>query len=271
MTDKNIHLTRIVRCLSRVGGTLGFRRKTQSTKAFILVLAFSLCGFTSANAQYTSTQYKFNESAILSGGEVDQTSGSYKSRAGVGETGIGNQTGTLFQANSGFETTDEEYLDVNLTGGLFDLGLMTSTTTKTFTTNFEVRAYISHGYSARVVGPAPQLVSSTPTGRSLSPMSTRGPSVQGTEQYGLNLRANTIPAIGSPIQQIPDATFSFGYATSDYDVVDQYKYVDGDVIARSDKSSGYTKYFMSFIANVAENTSGGEYSTAHTVVVTANY
>jgi hypothetical protein len=256
MTDKKQNISGKLGLLSRV---------------VLFVMFLTLSKFSFASAQYTSTQYKFNESAILSGGEVDQTSGSYKSRAGVGETGIGNQTGTLFQANSGFETTDEEYLDVNLTGGLFDLGLMTSSTTKTFTTNFEVRAYIAHGYSARVVGPAPQLLSSTPTGRSLSPMSTRGPSVQGSEQYGLNLRANTTPAIGSPVQQIPDATFSFGYATADYDVLDEYKYVDGDVVARSDKSSGYTKYFMSFIANVAESTSGGEYSTAHTVVVTANY
>jgi hypothetical protein len=90
-----------------------------------LVLLVEVFGFSNAFAQYSSSQYKFNESAVMSGGDVDQSSTSYRSRNGVGEIGIGNQTGTLFQANSGFVTSDEEYLDVNVSGGEWDLGYMT--------------------------------------------------------------------------------------------------------------------------------------------------
>jgi hypothetical protein len=142
--------------------------------------------------------------------------------------------------------------------------------TSSFSTDFEVRAYVSHGYSASIVGPPPRL-RSAPTAKQLTAMSTRAVSSPGIEQYGVNLRANTTPSVGSAMQQIPDSSFSFGYATADYNVPNEFKYVDGDVIARSDKSSGYTRYFISFIANVGPNTPGGEYFTSHTVVVLANY
>ena len=94
----------------------------------------------------------------------------------------------------------------------------------------------------------------------------------GNEQFGINLRANTAPATaGADPNQIPDPSFSFGQAASGYDTVNQYKYVKGDSIAFSDKSSGVTEFTMTYMININTVTPGGVYVMEHNLVATAMF
>jgi hypothetical protein len=103
-------------------------------------------------------------------------------------------------------------------------------------------------------------------------MSSNGSSAPGTEQYGINVVANTAPAsFGADPAQDPDPTFSFGEAAANYDTANSYRYNSGETIARAIKNSGKTDYTISHIANISSTTPGGSYSGAHTLICTGTY
>jgi len=89
---------------------------------------------------------------------------------------------------------------------------------------------------------------------------------------GMNLAANTSPTtFGAVPVQIPDSTFSFGVATSNYNTANQYMYVNGDTIASSPKSSGETDYTISYILNITNITPGGTYTMNQAIVATSTF
>jgi hypothetical protein len=103
-------------------------------------------------------------------------------------------------------------------------------------------------------------------------MATTAASSAGTEQFGINLRANTSPAtFGAEPVQVPDGTFSFGTVASGYSTVNQYRYVKGETIASSGRSSGETDYTISYIMNISSVTPGGTYTMDHNLVATATF
>jgi hypothetical protein len=94
----------------------------------------------------------------------------------------------------------------------------------------------------------------------------------GTEQFGINLVANTAPTtFGANPSQAPDASFSFGQAAAGYDTPNYFKYVTGDTIAYSNKSSGETDYTISYLFNVSNATPGGQYTLHHVLVATSTF
>lgn len=106
----------------------------------------------------------------------------------------------------------------------------------------------------------------------LNPMATQAASSAGTEQFGINLVANTSPAtFGADPVQYPDNTFSFGTVASGYDTPNLYKYVKYDTVANSARSSGTSIYTVSYIYNVGTTTAGGTYTFNHVLVATATY
>jgi hypothetical protein len=103
-------------------------------------------------------------------------------------------------------------------------------------------------------------------------MSTQGSSSVGTEQFGINLRANTSPTtFGADPSQSPDSSFSYGYAAPGYDTPNQYKFAKNDVIAKSDKSSGQTDFTISYIYNISALSTAGQYVFNQDLVVVATF
>lgn len=222
-----------------------------------------------ASGQSSSPNYSIEESYIGPGGLLDANSDNYNIRASLGDTGIGNGTSASYELWAGYTTTDVEYIEMMVTGVSINLGVLTEGTTATTNGTFYVRNYISHGYVVTTMSDPPINTSYT-----MQAMGTRGASVAGTEQFGINLVANTAPAtFGTDPVQNPDATpaFGFGYAVGDYNVTNEFKYAKGDIIARSDSSSGRTDYTISYIYNISDLTPGGVYFFAHDIVATATY
>ncbi|HEY1063990.1 MAG TPA: hypothetical protein VGE30_01695 [Candidatus Saccharimonadales bacterium] len=208
-----------------------------------------------------------NEVFMGSGGSLESCSGSYCAKMSLGETAVGNTSSANYQAQAGFNTDREPFLEFVVSNTNLDLGILTSTSTKTANATFSVKSYLSSGYVVKQTSPGP-----TNGSYALIGMSTPAASAVGTEQFGLNLRANTSPVtFGANPSQAPDTSFSHGQVASGYNTPNQYKYVQNDTIAYSDESSGQTNYTISYIFNVSNLTAGGTYTLRHVLVATATY
>jgi hypothetical protein len=218
--------------------------------------ALCVCAGSIAYAQSSSTNYKVEESFFGTGGELDPSSTNYKAKQSAGETTVGNSASTNYQFQGGFTTSNEPLLEFAVNGGTYDLGILDYGNTSYTAASFTVRNYLSSGYVVRVNGQAPSLSDSSHT---LTAMNAAATSQTGVEQFGINMVDNSIPNVGSNPAQVPDNTFSFGTAVAGYDTANMFKFVDGDTIAMSPKSSGQTNYALSIIANVARETPAGQY------------
>lgn len=217
-------------------------------------------------AQSTSTNYMVNEFKFGIGGELDPSSASYRGQQS-GEMTVGNTASTSYQAQAGFNTTDVPYLEFVVTNASIDLGYLSLNNTKTANATFYVRAYLSSGYVVRTESNPP-----TNGSYNMSGMLAAGSASPGTEQFGINLVANTLPAtFGANPTHSPDSSFGFGAAAAGYNTPNTYKYVKGDVIASSAKSSGQTNYTLSYIFNISPTTPAGQFVLSHILVATATY
>ena len=211
-------------------------------------------------AQYQSTNYSLNEIFFGNGSSLQSNSTSYSAQISVGETGIGNSKGNAYQAQNGFNTSDTPELAVNVTGGLFDLGVLSTASVAYASTTFTIENYLSSGYVAYIAGGAP---TDGPGGHALTSLSTPTLSSPGTEQFGINLTHNTSPSVGIVPQQIPDTSFSFGQVATNYDQQNEFEFVPNSEVAYSNSSTGETQYTMSFIENISPYTPGGVYGNVN--------
>lgn len=217
----------------------------------------------------TSTNYMVNESSFSSGSGINSNSASYNARGSVGDLGVGEASSTSYYAYAGPISPSEEYLELNITGGTVDLGTINTSTTGTGSSTFYVRTYINGSYIVTTMSNPP-----TNGSKSLAGMASAGSSTQGTEQFGINLVANTSPVSqGANPSLLPNSGFANGIAAPGYDTTNQYKYVVGDTIAKSGtgRAWGQTNYTISYIANAGPVTTGGTYSMNHDIVCIPTY
>ena len=243
------------------------KKTLNKTKTLLVALALSMFFPLQVLAQSSSPNYRLEETFFGTGGELDASSPNYRAQQSVGENTTGNTGSTNFQANAGFNTKEEPYLEVSTTGGATDLGDLSPSAASVTTSTFYVRAYLASGYSVLIVSNPP-----TYGTEQINSLSSQTASSAGTEQFGINLAVNTSPAsFGAIPSQSPDSTFGFGYATSNYDDANLYQYIKGDTIARSDKSSGRTNYTISYLYNISTLSPAGEYIFTQDLVVVATY
>jgi hypothetical protein len=236
---------------------------------FLCTLAGFLFLSPVARAQYSGTNYKIEEAQVGAvGGDNDLEGTSFQGRAGVGDTAIGLVAGATYQAVGGFTTSDIPELEVSVGTLNLNLGDATPSTTLTGVSSFGVRVYLSNGYTVYTRGGVPTNQSGVP----LPGLAVNTTSTPGTEQFGINLVANTAPTtFGSIPQQLPDASFSFGSVAVNYNTANSYRYVDGEAIAQSTQSSGVTNYTVSYIVNIAPITDAGTYTMRHQMIVVGTY
>jgi hypothetical protein len=97
-------------------------------------------------------------------------------------------------------------------------------------------------------------------------MSTNQASTIGKSQFGLNLRANTVPQIGS--NPVGPGT---GTPTANYNQVNRFRFVNGETIAHATEAQDYKKYTISYLVNISKDQAPGVYSTTLTYVCLANF
>ncbi|CAN5413136.1 hypothetical protein BH10PAT4_BH10PAT4_1020 [soil metagenome] len=107
-----------------------------------------------------------------------------------------------------------------------------------------------------------------PVGGTALPSYSSSASAPGTAGFGINLKANTTPAIGS------NASGGSGAAVGAYNTADQFTFVGGNVatqIASAGAATNATTYVVSYVANIAALTPAGAYTTTFTYVATPNF
>jgi len=145
-----------------------------------------------------------------------------------------------------------------------DLGTVTASTTGSCSHTMTAGSNATNGYTISYIA-APTLTDSasdtiTETG------ATGSTSTQGSEQFGLNLKANTTPTIG--------AEPSGGSATlaANYNTADTFSFTtSGANVATTSGPSGTTTFTVSYITNIANTTEAGDYAMTQTYNVVANY
>ena len=232
-----------------------WRRDLVIVAVSVMVLVVS-CSSPTFAFQSSSANYGVDEAFFGTGGELDSSSANYRAKQAAGELTVGNSASANYQFNGGFNTTDTPLLELAVNGGTYDLGILDYGNTSSVQASFTVRNYLSSGYVVLLNGKSPSLADGSHT---LAPMSVLANSQTGTEQFGVNVVANTVPAVGANPSQVPDSTFSFGTAVAGYDTPNMFKFADGDTIAMSPKSSGQTNYALSIIANISRSTPAGQY------------
>ncbi len=243
--------------------------------SFVIVAAASLLlgavSPLSATAQQSSsTNYQVNDVYFGAGGDLNDCSTNYCAKEALGETGVGNTKSTSYQAQAGFNTDRNPYLVFSITGGSVNLGVLSVGSTAVTTATFSVKSYNSSGYIVQIASTAP--IDTAPGHHILNPLAAPTASAAGTEQFGMNLVANTSPTtFGAGPVQVPSSSYSFGQVSSGYNTPNLYKYVNGDTVAYSNTSTGETDYTASYIYNISGVTPDGEYTFSGVLVATATF
>jgi hypothetical protein len=221
-----------------------------------------------AVATYSSTNYGIDEVYMGAGSVNNAASASYQACASLGATGAGNSSSANYQANAGPCTTADPYLEFSVTNPNTDLGILSSSSTAKTTATFYVRTYLASGYIV-VNASDPPSAGAGGAYHQLTNLASPTSPVTGTEQFGINLVANT--GFGADPVQVPSSSYSYGAAYTDYDQTDKFKYVKGDTIAYSNSSSGETDYTISYIYNISDVTPAGVYVLNHNLVCTSTF
>lgn len=232
-----------------------------------LVVGLLLCLPPSTGSAQSSTNYQIQEDFVGGGGSSQSSSTNYNAQDSIGAPAVDNGTGTNYQAQAGATTTAEPTLTFSVNTASVSLGSLSTSITRTGTATFNVLNYTSYGYIVQIIGNTP-----SNGAHNLTNLSSPTAPATNTEQFGINLVANTNPiTYGANPTQVPDSSFSFGAAASGYDTANAYKYVSGNTIATATKSSGQTNYTISYIANISNNAPGGSYSGNQVIVCTGTY
>jgi hypothetical protein len=235
-----------------------------------LLLAGLLFLVGTAAAQGSSTYYRIDESYIGPGGNLESNSDQYGLEPGqssLNGTAGGEGSSTDYRIQSGTPTTSDPRLSCVVNTASTSFGALSTSVTSTGTATFSVLNYTSYGYNVSILGTPPSNGS-----HSLTPMASTAAALAGSEQFGINLVANTSPTtIGAAPVQVPDNTFAFGAAAANYNTANNYRYNSGETIASAPKSSGQTNFTISYVVNVSTTTPGGKYSGQQEIVCTGTY
>ncbi len=230
----------------------------------LLCLCCCLVGSAYADAPLKSAHFEFDETTIGGGGLVQENSAHYQAGEFLGDLAIGNSASSNFQLNSGFDTTGEPALTFMVDSSAINFGTFSTATASVTTSAFEVIDYTSYGYVVQIYGNPP-----TNGSHVIQPMSTTDVSQAGTEQFGINVVANSSPV---PVGADPNnSIFGVGQAAANYNTANHYRYVSGETLADGPKSSGNTIYTISYLVNVSSTTPGGQYTSNQTLICIGTY
>ena len=142
-----------------------------------------------------------------------------------------------------------------------NLGNLSTHNVRTGISQFTTATNAQSGFTVQVSG-----TTLTSGNNVISTPASPTPSIIGTDQFGINLRANS----GIGVGQDPVGP-GVGVVSPGYDVPNQFMYNDGDIIASSSTPSNDQTFTVSYIANISATQPPGVYSTTITFVCVGNF
>lgn len=155
----------------------------------------------------------------------------------------------------------DETLTFTLTAATVALGSLSTSSTGSGTSTMSAATNAASGYSITVNG-----TTLTSGANTITALASQTASSQGSSQFGINLKANTTPSVGSNVSGSGSGT-----ATANYGTADQFRFVTGDSVASASVPTNSNTYTVSYIANIAGATLPGSYSTALTYIASATF
>lgn len=149
------------------------------------------------------------------------------------------------------------------TGGNFsDLGELDAKNTLTATSQMAAGTNASQGYVITAYGTSMEAGTNV-----ITPLASPTVSAPGNSQFGLNLAANTQPAVGDS----PDGASTNANPTTNYSTANKFMFQDGDVVASAPNVSLFRRYTVSYIVNVPPDLRAGVYTATITYICTGRF
>lgn len=219
--------------------------------AAALFVVTLLIGGSAFAQQSSSNNYQMVESGFGSTSTNESCSAGY-----CAAVSIGNDSGSsATTAEFGTANYSEPLLEMIVTPGEGNLGELTTETTGTKTMQVQIRNYLTGGYRLQIIGDAP-----TYDGRALYALPTPTASDPGTEQFGINAVANTLPAAGANPVLEPGGGNGTDLLTANYKIQNQFMYVSGQTIAETTTNTGGADYTITMMVNISNATPAGKYT-----------
>lgn len=146
-------------------------------------------------------------------------------------------------------------------GEVVDIGELSKTSANSATTQFAVATNSFSGYTAMIVGST-----MTAGNRTIPSLVAPAFSQPGVSQFGINLRQNTAPTVGTNVTGVGTGAVNANYSTPNV-----FRFNSGDTIANSPLSTEWNRYTISYLVNVADGQPAGRYASTLTVIATTTF
>jgi hypothetical protein len=142
-----------------------------------------------------------------------------------------------------------------------DLGILKATQASSGTTQAAAATNDATGYTLSIEGTT--MTSGNNTIAALTRPTISSPA---TSQFGINLRANTLPSVGRNSEGTGSAA-----PTIDYNQSNLFMFESGDVIASASTSTAYNRFTVSYLVNIPFGQAPGIYSTTLAYTALASF
>lgn len=149
----------------------------------------------------------------------------------------------------------------SMVGDSIDLGELSSTVANKGQSQYATATNDPSGYVIFALG-----TTMTSGNNTIPSLSAPAASFPGTGQFGINLRANLIPAVGQDPVGVGTGT-----PTPNYNIPNRFVFNDGDSITSASLPSDYNRMTVSYLVNVPKNQPSGIYATTITYVATVQF
>lgn len=217
-------------------------------------------------ARTESTSYIIFGDVISTGGAESSDSASYSLSDTIGEAIILSATSTSsgYGIKAGFrELYADQFVTLTIADTTVNLGTLSSSDDSTDSHTMVIATNATNGMSVTVSGNT-----LTSGGNTITAIGgTETASSPGTEQFGINLVANTSPAVGSGAS----GTSPIGAAANHYNVANSFAFSSGNTVATSTGAINSTTLTVSYVANISSATEDGTYTTTLTYAATGSF
>jgi hypothetical protein len=146
-------------------------------------------------------------------------------------------------------------------GDSLDLGILSPQATRFATSQYAASTNDDTGCIVYLLG------TTMTSGNNIIPaMSNQPANLPGTSQFGINLRQNTNPAVGTDPSGAGTSTPAAGYGAPDF-----FNFVPGSQLSSSPISTDYNRMTVSYVANVSAGQPPGVYSATLTYLASAQF
>ncbi|MGV9001397.1 MAG: hypothetical protein ACOH18_00350 [Candidatus Saccharimonadaceae bacterium] len=212
-----------------------------------------------AFAQSASSNYQMVETQFGNASSNETCSSQYCASVSIGND---SKTSPISTPEFGEVNYSEPSLEMIVVPGESNLGELTTEHTGSKVMLVKIRNYMTGGYRLQILGDAPKYGD-----RTLTTLTVPTDSSPGTEQFGINVVANTTPAIGANPTVQPGGDDATGLVMANYKIQNKFMYMSGDTLAQTQTNSGGADYTITMIVNVSNQTPAGKYSSDFAAVL----